>query len=56
MLTKLTKTIEAFSEKYPKWDEVIANFFNSDDDEVSSHDQAVMDEFSDILKETVNII
>ena len=55
MLTRLIKTIEVFSEKYPKWDEVIANFFNSDNDEVSSHDQAVMDEFSDILMETVNI-
>lgn len=55
MLTKITQAVTAFTRKYPKWDDVITNYFDSDDNEASAYDQAIMDEFSDILKDTIDV-
>lgn len=55
-MKKLKKLIDEFGSKYPHWDEVVAEFLDSDDDEPKSQDQEIMDEFSEMLEEIVDVV
>ena len=54
-MKKLKKIIDEFGSKYPHWDQVVAEFLDSDDDEPKPQDQEIMDEFSEILEKIVDV-
>lgn len=54
-MKKLKKLIDEFSSKYPQWDEIVAEFLDSDDEEPKPQDQEIMDEFSEILEKIVDV-